>query len=229
MTVSQIPNELLAERLLRPIPSSLSYSVKLDELHRRLELREIERGHFIASNHSIILGDVLFLEKAAEEIAKIVRHKDPEIVLTAESKSIYFAGKLAEALGLERFEVCRKSVKSYNLSPISVRISSTISGHEMLILDRSSKNSLKGKRVALVDDVVTTGGNMYGMEELVELSGGTVASKACIWVEGVPMNQRALRARKELVYLLTLPEFFEQKKLKLARRKFAEFLETVEK
>ena len=68
---------------------------------------------------------------------------------------------------------------------------------------------------------------MYGMEELVELSGGMVASKSCIWVEGVRMNQRALRARKDLVYLLTLPEFLDQKKLKLARRRFAEFLETM--
>ncbi len=225
MSISQIPNELLAgESLLRPIPPLLSYKTNLLGLERELELRQLEEGHFIASNHSIMLGDVLFLQKASQEIARRVKRTNPEIVLTAESKSIYLAGKVTEELGLERFEVCRKSLKSYNRSPISVKISSTISGEESLILDHSSKNWIGGKKVALVDDVVTTGGNMIGMERLAALAGGMVVSKSCIWVEGVPLTKEALEARMNLVYLSTLPEFFDEKKLLLARERFAKFL-----
>ena len=171
------------------------------------------------------MGDIEFLRIAAHKIAKKVRAMNPEIVLTAESKSIYFAGKVAEELGLEKFEVCRKSVKSYNLDPISVRISSTISGDERLILDRTSVELIRGKRVLLVDDVVTTGGNIAGMEKLAEKAKGRVAGKASIWVEGVPMSQQAIRARTNLIYLLTLPEFFEEKKLQAVQRNFARFLE----
>ena len=165
----------------------------------------------------MILGDVKFLKEAAKDIASRIIFARPEIVLTPESKSLFFAGKITEELGLERFEVCRKSTKNYNQNTISVEIKSTISGQEQLILDGSSCDTIKGRRVALVDDVVTTGGNVHGMSKLVEMASGEIVVKACIWVEGLPMSEEAILARKGLVYLSTLPEFYSPPKLEEAR------------
>jgi len=216
-----IDPELLDEaNLLRIFGGQKSFRVDVLGMERALELRSIDRGHWIASNHSLILGDIKFLKEAAKEIASRIIFARPEVILTPESKSIYLAGKIAEELGLERFEVCRKSAKAYNKDPVSVVIQSTISGEESLVIDRTTCESLRGKRVALVDDVVTTGGNVSGMEKLVELAKGIVVVKACIWVEGLPMNEEALRARKGLVYLSTLPEFFDQKHFEEARARF---------
>ncbi|MHB8566859.1 MAG: phosphoribosyltransferase family protein [Nitrososphaerales archaeon] len=206
--------------LLRLYSGQPAFKTRILGMERELLLREIEKGHWIASNHSIILGDLKFLKEAAKEIASRIIFARPEIILTPESKSIYLAGKIGEELGLERFEVCRKATKAYNKDPVVTTIRSTISGEERLILDGTSHDNLLGKRIALIDDVVTTGGNMRGMEKLVELSHGEVVVKACIWVEGLPLSLEAFRARENLIYLSTLPEFFAQNKLETAKMNF---------
>ena len=219
--MKDIDSELIDEaNLLRPVLSQRTLTTEVLGMKRFLSLRELEKGHWIASNHSIVFGDVKFLKEAAKEIASRIIFARPEIILTPESKSIYLAGKISEELGLERFEVCRKSTKPYNKDPVSITIQSTISGEENLVIDSSSLENLNGKRIALIDDVVTTGGNMLGMQKLVELVHASVVVKACIWVEGLPFSQYALRARRDLIYLSTLPEFFDSKQIEVARAKF---------
>ena len=229
-SIPHIDHDLLdVSNLLRTYDGSKTFPTNILGMSRELELRELDAGHWIASNHSIVLSDIVFLREAAKEIADRIKSSGPEIVLTAESKSIYLAGKVAESLGLSRFEVCRKSLKAYYKSPIATKIKSTISGEESLILDSTSQATLKGRKVAIVDDVVTTGGNMLGMEKLVKISGGAAVVKACIWVEGVPLSYDALKARENLVHLSTLPEFFDAEKLSKARAEFesvrAEYLQ----
>lgn len=220
--IAEIDPELLDEiNLLRVHTGQRIFKTSVAGIERDLPLREIDKGHWIASNHSIILGDVKFLKEAAKEIASRVIFARPEVILTPESKSLFLAGKITEELGLERFEVCRKSPKGYNRNPVSVDIKSTISGQEHLILDGSSCEYIKGKRVALVDDVVTTGGNMQGMSKLVELASAEVVVKTCIWVEGLPMSEEAILARKDLVYLSTLPGFYSPSKMEEAKALFA--------
>lgn len=211
MGVSRINEELLnAQRLIRVYTGQKELKLQLFGLHRTLEIRELGKasGHWIASNHSVVFGDVRFLTKAAQKIASRIRQFKPEILLTAESKSIFLTGKVAEELGLDSFEVCRKELKSYNKEPISTQINSTISMQERLILDKTSQKVLNAKRIGLIDDVVTTGGNLTGMSRLVNMIGGEVVAKACIWVEGLPLTKQAIEARKDLVFLSTLPEFF---------------------
>lgn len=219
--IPEIDPELLDEAsLLRAHTGQRIFKASVAGIERDLPLREIDKGHWIASNHSVILGDVKFLKEAAKDISSRIIFARPEVILTAESKSLFFAGKITEELGLERFEVCRKSPKSYNKNPMAVDIKSTISGQERLILDGSSCEYIKGKRVALVDDVVTTGGNMQGMSKLVEMVSAEVVVKACIWVEGLPLSEEALLARRSLAYLATLPEFYTASKVEEIRALF---------
>ncbi len=207
------------ENLARPFRGQKTFTVRLFGLQRKLELRELynDRGHWIASNHPLIFGDLEFVSRAAREISARTRKFHPEIVLTAEAKSIFLAGKTAEYLGLTHFEVARKSLKSYNKSPISTEIKSTISRKERLFLDISSQKSLRGKDVMIIDDVVTTGGNILGLERLAKKCGAIVVAKACIWIEGYPASSPAFEARKGLIYLSTLPEFFLPQRLRKIR------------
>jgi adenine phosphoribosyltransferase len=80
-------------------------------------------------------------------------------------------------------------------------------------LDSSSIARIRRKKVALIDDVVTTGGNMRGLERLVKMSNGEICARACIWIEGFSLSQEARKTRKGLIYLDTLPEFFTKERL----------------
>ena len=225
--ISSIPEELLNFNDLVGIYSRQS-EIKINLLGetRRLEVRPIgsknsNNQHWICSNHSVIFGDVRLLKRAAREIANRVRPFHPEILLTAESKGILLTGLVAEVLELDSIEVCRKDIKAYNRDVLSVEIDSTISGRERLILDHSSIQNLKGKRIGIVDDVVATGANIIGMNKLALLAGGKPVVNACIWVEGVPRAKDALMIRRDLIYLALLPEFFSKYQLKNVEKRFA--------
>lgn len=162
-----------------------SYTIEICGLHRELPICQVGEDIWIASNHQLVLGrDREFTEKVGKELAKRIKKYKPEIILTAEAKSLPLAYKIAEELDIE-MTVARKSRKAYMKDYLSVEIKSiTTRKPQLLILELDQSQRLYGKRVALVDDVVSTYGTMGGLERLTEKAGGKVVCKASVWLEG---------------------------------------------
>lgn len=130
-------------------------------------------------------GNVGLTEWCAEKLKERLSAYDFDVILTAESKGLQLSHSLALKLGQPFYAVARKSLKLYMKDGISAEVRSiTTKGVQTLYLSKHDVNLLKGKRVALVDDVISTGGSMRGLEELALKAGATVAVKAAALSEG---------------------------------------------
>lgn len=149
----------------------------------------------------IMYGDVEITIKTAEALLK----KCPEfdVILTAEAKGIPLAYELARQSG-KSYVVAHKGLKVYMTDPITVDVTSiTTKNSQHLNLSSDEVNMLKGKKVLIIDDVISTGDTLKAIEKLVELSGGTVAGKAAVFAEGDASD------RSDIIYLNELPLFFK--------------------
>lgn len=174
-----------------------NYKLEVCGLERNLPLIQISDNLKIAS--FILLGDAELAEKAGYELSKKV---DADIILTAEAKGIELAHEIARTLEEKSFIVARKSEKSYMHNPINVEVNSiTTANTQKLFLDFKDAEKIKGKRVALVDDVISTGESMSALEALVEKAGGKVVQKLAILAEGNAAD------REDIIYLEKLPIF----------------------
>ncbi|MCD6421190.1 MAG: phosphoribosyltransferase, partial [Thaumarchaeota archaeon] len=161
------------------------YPIEIGGVSRRLPIVQVDEGVWIASNAEVILGDVEFISAAARLISEKVSRFSPEIIVTAESKAIAFAYEAAKLLGHRKFVIARKSVKSYMRDYLVEEVRSiTTSGKQFLVLPREETERIRGRRVCVLDDVVSTGGTLKGLERLVEGAGGRIVCRAAIWVEG---------------------------------------------
>jgi adenine phosphoribosyltransferase len=143
-------------------------------------------------------GNTLLTEHCGKEIAKLVKGCD--IVLTAESKGLQLAHVVARELGQAFYGVCRKSKKLYMQDGISADVQSITTGDaQTLYLSKHDADLLKGKKVAIVDDVVSTGGSLAGLEKIVEMAGGIIYKKAFVLAEGDAAD------RADIVYLDKIP------------------------
>ena len=149
----------------------------------------------------VILGDTEIVVNTAKALAEKIP-ADTDIILTAETKGIPLAAEMARDLGMKRYIVARKSVKAYMENPIYVEDESiTTKGKQRLYLSQEDVDLIQGKKVLLVDDVISTGGSMKAMEELVEKAGATVIGEAAILAEGDAAK------RKDIIFLEPLPLF----------------------
>ena len=149
----------------------------------------------------IMLGDTELTEKCAAALAQRVP-KETEIIMTAEAKGIPVAASLARILGHKYYTVARKSVKAYMKNPLWVEDESiTTAGKQILCLMDADIERLRGRRVLLVDDVVSTGGSMLALKKLAEKAGAKVIGEAAVLAEGDAAQ------REELIYLAPLPLF----------------------
>lgn len=176
-----------------------SYTLHVAGLTRELPIIKISDELSIAS--FVILGDTELVCKAAPEIARRLPYVD--ILVTAESKGIPLVFEISKLLGMDKYIVARKSIKPYMDSPIVDEVVSiTTQKKQLLCLDEKDALSIKGKRVAIIDDVISTGESLQAVERLVEKAGGIVAAKAAILAEGDAAK------RKDIIYLEELPLFF---------------------
>ncbi len=137
-------------------------------------------------------------KKLAERIRSEAR--DVDVLLTAESKGLQLTHVVARELNQKFYAVARKSLKLYMQDGINVTVRSiTTGGEQTLYLSAHDAELLKGKRVGIVDDVISTGGSLKGLEMLVEKAGGTVAFKATVLAEGDAAK------RGDISYLETIP------------------------
>lgn len=143
-------------------------------------------------------GNTLLTEHCGKELAKLV--KGCEVVLTAESKGLQLSHVVAHELGQPFYAVCRKSKKLYMQDGIEAKVQSITTGNEQtLYLSKHDADLIKGKKVAIIDDVVSTGGSLLGLEKIVEMAGGITYKKAFVLAEGDAAK------RNDIIYLDRIP------------------------
>lgn len=144
-------------------------------------------------------GNVALTEHCGKELSKLV--SDCEVLLTAESKGLQLTHVIARELGHRFYAVARKSKKLYMQDGLEVAIDSSITtGREQkLYISKHDAELMRGKKVGIIDDVVSTGNSLVGLEKLVQLSGGIICKKAFVLAEGTAAE------RKDICYLGVIP------------------------
>jgi len=176
-----------------------THPIEIGGVHRELRLFEVSPGLKIAILN--ILGDTELVAAAAKGLAAKLDLNSFDTLVTAESKSI----PLIHMLAIETkkpYVVLRKQYKVYMGDAIQAETLSITTGKpQTLILDEKDISLLKGKRAAIVDDVISTGSTLEGMRTIIEKAGATVAVMAAIFTEGDPKHW------EQVVALGNLPLF----------------------
>jgi adenine phosphoribosyltransferase len=158
------------------------YPVEIAGLKRNLRLFQIAPGLKIAILN--ILGDTELVQACARALAQKLKGTDYNLLVTAEAKSI----PLAHALSVETrkpYIVLRKTYKPYMGDALTAETLSITTGQpQLLILDEKDREMIKGKRVVILDDVISTGSTLQGMRMIIEKAGAFVAAEAAIMTEG---------------------------------------------
>ena len=174
------------------------YRMKVAGLERDLPLCPISDELYIGA--FILFGDVELTERCAEELAKLA--PDHDVLLTAESKGIPLVHAMARCLGENRYVLARKSVKLYMKDVLKCETKSITTGSlQTLYIDGGDAEYLKGKRVLIVDDVISTGGSLLSLENLVNQAGGEIVGRMTSLAEGDAIG------REDITYLAPLPLF----------------------
>lgn len=159
-----------------------TYPIEIAGLKRELPLFEIKPGLKIAILN--ILGDTDLVTACANVLAEKLADVDYDLLLTAEAKSIPIAHALA-VVTKKPYVVLRKVYKPYMGDALKTETLSITTGEpQHLFLDEKDRELMKGKKVVIVDDVISTGSTLQGMRMLVQKSGAQVAAEAAIFTEG---------------------------------------------
>ena len=177
-----------------------TYKLEVAGLTRELPICEVDDKLDIAA--FIMFGDVeLTVDCASELIKKAPEH---DIIITAEAKGIPLAYEMAHQLGVNKYLIARKGPKLYMKNPISVEVKSiTTAKVQRLYIDKEDADCMRGKRVLIVDDVISTGESLTAVEKLVEQSGGEIVGRMAVLAEGDAQN------RDDIIFLAPLPLFFK--------------------
>ena len=148
----------------------------------------------------VIFGDVELTVKTAEALLK----KAPEYdyMISAEAKGIPLIYEMARQSGQNKYFLARKAPKLYMSGVFDVKVNSiTMAKEQHLYLDKADAELMRGKRILIVDDVISTGESLAAVEKLVEEAGGIIAGRMAILAEGDAQN------RNDIIYLEKLPVF----------------------
>jgi len=173
-----------------------TYTVNICGRVEELPVYKLDSGISIAFIN--LHGNVGLTEHCAQKLAPLVKGAD--VLLTAESKGLQLTHCVARVLGHPFYAVARKSRKIYLADGISAQVQSiATAGTQTLYLSKRDAELLKGKNVAIVDDVISTGSSLSGLEKLVELSGGYIYKRAAVLAEG------SAAQRKDIEFLAAIP------------------------
>lgn len=173
------------------------FKVNLNGYEAELPILPLPSGVKIAFFN--LHGNTELTEHCGKELAKLVA--DCDVLLTAESKGLQLTHVIARELGHKHYAVARKSKKLYMQDGLEVAIQSSITtgAEQKLYISKHDADLLKGKKVGIIDDVVSTGNSLVGLERLVELAGGHICKKAFVLAEGDAAN------RADICYLGVIP------------------------
>lgn len=173
------------------------YSMKIAGLERQLPLCKLNDELQIAA--FVIFGDAELTVACAEELLK----KAPEFdyLITAEAKGIPLAHEMSRQSGKKYF-VARKKPKLYMTGVFDAIVNSiTTEGEQHLYLDTAEAEQIKGKRILIVDDVVSLGESLKAVQKLIEMAGGNIVGNLTVLAEGDAAD------RSDIIYLEKLPLF----------------------
>ena len=176
----------------------MEYKMNIAGLERSLPLCPLNDELYIAA--FVIFGDPELTTAAAG--ALLEKAPEYDYIITAESKGIPIAHEMARIAGNQKYFLARKKPKLYMTGVFEVTVRSiTTEGEQKLYLDRADADLMAGKRILIVDDVISTGESLRAIEELVKAAGGNIVGKMAILAEGDATK------REDLIYLEPLPLF----------------------
>lgn len=156
------------------------YSVRVGKLERQLQIVNVGNVSVALLN---LLGDTELTEEAAAELARLMP-AGIETLITPEVKAVPLAHALSRITGVP-YVVARKTEKPYMVGAVKRTVLSITTGRpQELVIDGADIGRVKGRKVAIVDDVVSTGGTLEGLRELLEEVGGEVVATLVVFTEG---------------------------------------------
>ena len=176
----------------------MDYKMTIAGLERSLPLCRVSDDLYIGA--FVIFGDPELTTACAQELLK--RAPEYDYMLTAEAKGIPLIHEMARLAGNQKYFLARKKSKLYMRDVFEVSVDSiTTEGSQKLYLDGNDAELMKGRKILLVDDVISTGESMTALEKLVEAAGGIVCGRMTILAEGDAQK------RDDVIYLEPLPVF----------------------
>ena len=176
------------------------YPMDIAGLHRELPICKVTDDLYIGA--FICFGDAELTVACARDMLAMLEADSYDYLFTAEAKSIPLIHEMARQSGAKKYFIARKGPKAYMPDPIHVEDKSiTTAGVQRLYLGRDDADLIRGKRILLMDDVISTGGSIHAMEELVKLAGGTVVGRVAVLAEGDAAE------RDDIKFLAPLPVF----------------------
>ena len=176
----------------------MTYEMDICGLKRDLPICKVTDDLYIGA--FVMFGDVELTVHCAAELLK----KAPEYdyLLAPEAKAIPLLYEMARQSGAEKYFVARKGAKAYMTDTFEVSVRSITTMHvQKLVLDKADADMIKGKRILILDDVISTGESLRATEELVNQAGGIIAGKMAVLAEGEAYN------REDIIVLGKLPLF----------------------
>ncbi len=174
------------------------YRMKVAGLERDLPICPVNDNLSIAG--FVIFGDQELTVACARELLKKAPAYD--YILTAEAKGIPLGHEMARQTGAKKYFLARKAPKLYMTGVFETWVKSiTTAAEQRLYLDIADAELMKGKRILIVDDVISTGESLVALEKLVEKAGGIIAGRMAILAEGDAQD------REDIIYLEKLPLF----------------------
>lgn len=176
----------------------LTYEMDIAGLKRTLPLCKVSDDTYIGA--FVIFGDVELTVHCATELLK--RAPDYDYLIAPEAKAIPLLYEMARQSGAEKYFLARKGAKAYMTGVFEVDVRSiTTMSMQKLVIDTADAEMMKGKRILIIDDVISTGESLHAMETLVNKAGGIIAGKMAILAEGDAIK------RDDIICLAPLPLF----------------------
>lgn len=177
-----------------------TYTMHVAGLTRELPICKVNDELYIGA--FIMFGDAELTVECARELLKLAEDIEYDYLFTAEAKSIPLIHEMARQSGAKKYFIARKGPKVYMPDPISVDDQSiTTLSLQKLYLGSDDAALMKGKKVLIVDDVISTGGSLKAMSALIEKAGGIVAGSMAVLAEGGAAERHDIR------FLQPLPVF----------------------
>ena len=174
------------------------YRMKVAGLERDLPICKVTDSLYIAG--FVIFGDQELTVACAREL--LARAPEYDYIITAEAKGIPLAHEMARQTGAAKYILARKAPKLYMTDVFSSTVRSiTTAKEQTLYLDGADAQLMKGKKILIVDDVISTGESLTALEKLVEKAGGIIAGRMAVLAEGDAQD------REDIIYLEKLPLF----------------------
>ncbi|OGM12094.1 hypothetical protein A2Z22_03310 [Candidatus Woesebacteria bacterium RBG_16_34_12] len=172
-----------------------NYLLKFGKISRKLPIVSLGPNIKVASFN--LLGDTEIVKEISKKLAKEINSFEFDYFVGPEVKVVPLLYELSKLFKKKHYIVCRKEIHAYMQSPIKTL------QKPGLVIDGADARLIKGKKVILIDDVVTSGRTLYVTEELMKLAKANVVAKIAVFKQGNRLHEK----QKDLIYLATLPVF----------------------